>query len=77
MIGILDMVLCHYDTPNNSFNCSVCRIALARALISQAPILICDEITSALDSETEKTVMGTLLKAVKKKGKTVLVIAHR
>lgn len=48
---------------------------MARALISKAPIVICDEVTSALDAETEETVIGTLFKVTK--GKAVLVIAHR
>jgi len=51
------------------------RIAIARALISRAPILICDEVTSSLDAETEKTVISTMLEAMR--GKTVLVIAHK
>jgi ATP-binding cassette subfamily B (MDR/TAP) protein 1 len=51
------------------------RIAIARALISHASIIICDEITASLDAETEQTVMGTLLRALK--GKAVLLIAHR
>ena len=51
------------------------RIAISRALISRAPILICDEVTSSLDSETEKTIISTLFNAMK--DKSVLVIAHR
>ena len=51
------------------------RIAIARALISGAPIYICDEITASLDAETERTVMNTLTHAMK--GKAVLLIAHR
>ena len=51
------------------------RIAIARALISRASIIICDEVTASLDAETEKTVMTTLSKAMK--GKAVLLIAHR
>ena len=51
------------------------RIALARALISNAQILICDEITASLDAETEKKVLGTLFTAMR--GKTLLVVAHR
>mmetsp|Transcript_2245 Transcript_2245/g.4775 ORF Transcript_2245/g.4775 Transcript_2245/m.4775 type:complete len:250 (-) Transcript_2245:1927-2676(-) len=51
------------------------RIAIARALISRAPILICDEVTSSLDADTEKIVIGTLFKAMR--GKSVLIIAHR
>ena len=51
------------------------RIAIARALISRASIIICDEITASLDAETERTVMTTLSKAMKEKA--VLLIAHR
>ena len=51
------------------------RIAIARALISNAHILICDEITASLDAETEKTVLDTLFKAMK--GKSLLCVAHR
>jgi ABC-type multidrug transport system fused ATPase/permease subunit len=51
------------------------RIALARALVSNAQILICDEITASLDAETEKKVLGTLFRAMR--DKALLVIAHR
>ena len=51
------------------------RIAFARALISNAQILICDEITASLDAETEKKVLGTLFRVMK--DKALLVIAHR
>jgi subfamily B ATP-binding cassette protein MsbA len=51
------------------------RIALARALVSGAPVLLLDEATSALDSESEARVQAALAKL--KGRKTVLVIAHR
>jgi ABC-type multidrug transport system fused ATPase/permease subunit len=51
------------------------RIAIARALVSQASIIVCDEITSSLDTETERTIMSTLSRAMK--GKAILIIAHR
>ena len=51
------------------------RIGIARALISRAKILICDEVTSALDADTEKVILSTLFDAMK--GKSVLIIAHR
>jgi ABC-type multidrug transport system fused ATPase/permease subunit len=51
------------------------RIAIARALISRSPILICDEVTSALDAKTERALLVTLKEAMR--GKAVLVIAHR
>jgi subfamily B ATP-binding cassette protein MsbA len=51
------------------------RIAFARAMLKNAPILLLDEPTSSLDSETEAQVQAALDKLLK--GRTVLMIAHR
>ena len=51
------------------------RLAIARALLKNAPILLLDEATSALDSESEKQIQLALEKLAA--GKTVIAIAHR
>jgi subfamily B ATP-binding cassette protein MsbA len=51
------------------------RLAIARALIADAPILILDEATSALDTNTEQEIQRAM--KLLRKGRTTLVIAHR
>jgi subfamily B ATP-binding cassette protein MsbA len=51
------------------------RLAIARAMLKDAPILLLDEATSSLDAETERQVQAALARL--KHGRTTVVIAHR
>jgi ATP-binding cassette subfamily B protein len=69
-----------YDTPVGERGCKLSggerqRIAIARALLKDAPILILDEATSALDAENEEKVQEALARLTK--GRTTFIVAHR
>jgi ATP-binding cassette subfamily B protein len=51
------------------------RIAIARALLKDAPILVLDEATASLDSESERLIQKSLWKLME--GRTAIVVAHR
>jgi ABC-type multidrug transport system fused ATPase/permease subunit len=51
------------------------KIAIARAILKDAPILLLDEATSSLDTDSEKDIQKSLKKLMQ--NKTTLVIAHR
>ena len=69
-----------YDTPVGEHGLQLSggqrqRVAIARALIKDAPIILLDEATASLDSESERHVQQALAELCK--GRTTLVIAHR
>ena len=52
------------------------RVAIARAICKNPDLLLCDEPTGALDTETGKTVLGVLSDISRKMGKTVIIVTH-
>jgi len=52
------------------------RVAIARALCKNPDLLLCDEPTGALDTETGKTVLGVLSDVSRSLGKTVIIVTH-
>ena len=69
-----------YDTPLGEQGTRLSggqrqRIAIARAFVRQAPILILDEATAALDSKAEAEVQGAIDRL--EEGRTVVCVAHR
>jgi subfamily B ATP-binding cassette protein MsbA len=69
-----------YDTPVGELGLKLSggerqRVAIARALIKNAPIILLDEATAALDSESEHHVQEAIAELCK--GRTTIVIAHR
>jgi ATP-binding cassette subfamily B protein len=69
-----------YDTPVGERGLQLSggerqRIAIARALVKNAPIILLDEATAALDSESERYVQDAIAKLCA--GRTTIVIAHR
>ncbi|MFZ3360175.1 MAG: ABC transporter ATP-binding protein [Xanthobacteraceae bacterium] len=69
-----------YDTPVGEHGLQLSggqrqRVAIARALVKNSPIILLDEATASLDSESERHVQEALAELCK--GRTTLVIAHR
>ena len=52
------------------------RVSIARALAKNPKILLCDEPTGALDSETGVVILKLLLKMARERGKTIVIVTH-
>jgi D-methionine transport system ATP-binding protein len=52
------------------------RVAIARAIVTEPKILLCDEVTSALDPQTTETILNYLMKINKEMGITIVLVTH-
>jgi putative ABC transport system ATP-binding protein len=73
IVGLKDRI---HNFPSQLSGGEQQRVAIARAICKNPDLLLCDEPTGALDTETGKTVLRVLSDISRKMGKTVIIITH-
>ncbi len=73
MVGLGDRL---HNFPGQLSGGEQQRVAIARAVCKNPDLLLCDEPTGALDTDTGKTILGVLYDISRKLGKTVIIITH-
>lgn len=77
LIQIIDLEDKLYDRPASLSGGQKQRVAIARALSLDPEILLCDEITSALDPKTEQSILQLLRKINEELNKTIILVTHQ
>ncbi len=73
IVGLKDRI---HNFPGQLSGGEQQRVAIARAICKNPDLLLCDEPTGALDTETGKNVIGVLSDISRKMGKTVIIVTH-
>ncbi len=76
VLAFLNIESLRYRFPNELSGGQQQKVSIARALIKNPAILLCDELTGALDSQSSKEVLKTIETINQKYGTTILIITH-